>query len=55
MEPERRRVYCAYQKQGYMSKKMRAFGDLVVKSIADIDNFNVQIASVLNGRKSSGT
>ncbi|HSV81602.1 MAG TPA: LysR family transcriptional regulator [Ramlibacter sp.] len=39
-KPERRRVYCAYQKQRYMGKKLRAYIDLVTRSIQDIDTFN---------------
>lgn len=44
-KPERRRVFCAYQRQRYMGKKLRAFIDLVAKSIEDIDTFNTYVAS----------
>jgi len=39
-KPERRRLYCAYQRQRYMSRKLRAFMDLVGRSMADIESFN---------------
>jgi DNA-binding transcriptional LysR family regulator len=44
-KPERRRVYCAYQKQRFLSKKVRAFIELVAQSIADIDSFNAYVSS----------
>lgn len=44
-KPNRSRVVCAYQRQRYMSKKLRAFIDLVAKSISDIESFNTYVAS----------
>jgi DNA-binding transcriptional LysR family regulator len=44
-KPNRSRVVCAYQRQRYMGKKLRAFIDLVAKSIADIESFNTYVAS----------
>ncbi len=45
-KPERRRVYCVYQKQRYMGKKLRAFIDLLNKSMEDIDKFNSYVTFV---------
>lgn len=45
-KPERRRVYCVYQKQRYMGKKLRAYIDLVTMSIQDIDRFNSYVTFV---------
>ncbi|WP_238446682.1 LysR family transcriptional regulator [Azohydromonas australica] len=44
-KPDRRRVFCAYQRQKFMSTKIRAFIDLVAKSIEDIDTFNNYVSS----------
>ncbi|WP_051242553.1 LysR family transcriptional regulator [Azohydromonas australica] len=44
-KPERRRVYCAYQRQRYMGKKLRTYIDLISKSITEIDSFNTYVAS----------
>lgn len=49
-KPERSRVVCAYQRQRYMGKKLRAFIDLVTKSIADIDSFNKYVTSASSRR-----
>lgn len=48
--PERRRVFCAYQRQRYMSTKLRSFVDLVASSIADIETFNTYVAARTNQR-----
>lgn len=44
-KPERSRVVCAYQRQRYMGKKLRAFIELVTNSIADIDSFNTYVGA----------
>lgn len=40
-----RRVHCAYRRQRYVGRKLRAFVDLMVRSIADIDSFNFYVGS----------
>lgn len=44
-KPEARRIYCAFQRQRYMGRKVRAFVDLMAHSIIDIDSSNSYIAS----------
>jgi DNA-binding transcriptional LysR family regulator len=44
-EPDRRRVFCAFQRQRYMGKKLRAFIDLVGKSVENIDSFNTWVVT----------
>jgi hypothetical protein len=34
-----------YQRQRYMSRKMRAVVDLIANCIADIDSFNIYVAA----------
>ena len=43
--PEPRRIYCAFQRQRYMGRKVRAFVDLMVRSVVDIDSSNYYVAS----------
>ncbi len=43
--PLPRKVYCTYQRQRYMGRKVRAFVDLMGRCIADIDSFNVYVAA----------
>lgn len=52
-KPERRRVYCAYQRQRCIGKKLRAFIDLVSTSVADIDTVHTYIASSSGKRVST--
>lgn len=40
-----RRVHCAYRRRRYVGRKLRAFVDLMVRSIADIDSFNFYVGS----------
>ncbi len=44
-KPERRRIFCAYQRQRYAAKKLQAFISLLTESMADIDSFNTYVAS----------
>lgn len=44
-KPEQRRIYCAYQRQRYASRKVRAFVDLMAGCLADIESFNIYVGS----------
>lgn len=44
-KPAPRRIYCVYQRQRYMGKKVRAFVDLMVSCVANIDMFNIYVAA----------
>ncbi|WP_077036633.1 LysR family transcriptional regulator [Pelomonas sp. KK5] len=44
-KPEQRRIYCAYQRQRYMGRKLRAFVDLMAECLADIESFNMYVGS----------
>lgn len=49
-QPEPRRIYCAYQRQRYMGRKLRAFVDLMARCVVDIDSTNVYVGSAGPGR-----
>lgn len=40
-----RRVHCAYRRKRYVGRKLRAFVDLMVRSIADIDSLIFYVGS----------
>ncbi|PVX82440.1 LysR substrate binding domain-containing protein [Paraburkholderia unamae] len=44
-KPEMQRIFCAYHRQRYGSKKLKSFIDLVTQSIVDIPTFNNYVAS----------
>ena len=44
-KPEQRKIYCAYQRTRYSSKKLRDFVDLLTKSMEDIGHLNVYVGS----------
>lgn len=44
-KPERKRIFCAYQRQRYMAKKLQAFIELISRSMADFESFNAYVAS----------
>lgn len=44
-KPEQKRVFCVYQRSRYASQKLRAFIDLLTKSMTDIDKLNFYLAS----------
>ncbi|PZP90545.1 MAG: LysR family transcriptional regulator [Variovorax paradoxus] len=44
-KPERKRVFCAYQRQRQMAKKLQSFIALLSDSMADIESFNNYVAS----------
>jgi DNA-binding transcriptional LysR family regulator len=50
-QPEPRRIYCAYQRQRYMGQKLRAFVDLMARSVVDIDSFNHYVGSSAGRRR----
>ena len=54
-EPEPTRVYCAFQKQSYMGRKLRAFVDLMEESFESMGRFNSYVGSDLgaSGRATS--
>ncbi|MBS0341621.1 MAG: LysR family transcriptional regulator [Proteobacteria bacterium] len=43
-KPERKRIYCAYQRQRYLAKKLQAFVALLAESAADMESFNTYVA-----------
>lgn len=38
-------IYCTYQRQRYVGRKVRAFVDLLAHCIADIETFNIYVAA----------
>ncbi|WP_418132652.1 LysR family transcriptional regulator [Variovorax sp. 375MFSha3.1] len=44
-QPEPRRIYCAYQRQRYMGRKLRSFVDLMARCVVDIDSYNYYVGS----------
>lgn len=48
-KPERKRIFCAYQRQRFVAKKLQAFIALLSASMADIESFNTYVASVPKG------
>ena len=44
-QPEPRRIYCAFQRQRYMGRKLRAFVDLMARCVVDIDSYNFYVGS----------
>ena len=45
-KPEQKRIYCAYQRSRYASKKLRSFVDMLTQSMEDIGKLNNYVASV---------
>lgn len=43
---EPRRIYCTFQKQRYMGRKLRSFVDLMARCVADIDTFNSYVSTL---------
>ena len=54
-KPEARRIYCAFQRQRYMGRKVRAFVDLMARSVIDIDSYNYYVASTHSREARSST
>lgn len=44
-QPEPRRIYCAFQRQRYLGRKLRAFVDLMTCCVAHIDSYNYYIGA----------
>ncbi len=44
-KPEKRRIYCAYQRQRFMGRKLRAFVDLMAECVADIESYNFYLGT----------
>ncbi len=44
-QPEPTRIYCAYQKQRYLGRKLRAFIDLMAECFEGIDTFKRYVGS----------
>lgn len=46
--PEPRRIYCAFQRQRYSGRKLRAFIDLMARCVVDIDSYNFYVGTSLD-------
>lgn len=44
-KPEARRIYCAYRKQRYGARTLKAFVELMTHSLADIDSLNRYVSA----------
>lgn len=51
-QPEPRRIYCAFQRQRYMGRKVRDFVDLMARCVVNIDSYNYYIGTSTDPRKS---
>lgn len=47
-KPEPRRIYCAFQRQRYMGRKVRTFVDLMARCVIDIDSYNYYVGASSN-------